>query len=132
MADKIKRALLPVFLLLAVWFAVDFWCCPIKFIFGINCPGCGMTRSMMALLRLDLGASFYWHPMLLPTGAALIFYAGFTLAKKEKAAMYVVWAWAVLMMGCWIVRMYLYFPNAPMDFDSSSLLGKVLSMIHIL
>ena len=38
--------------------------CPIKFITGISCPGCGMTRAWLSLLlRGDLKAAFYYHPL---------------------------------------------------------------------
>lgn len=36
--------------------------CPIKFITGISCPGCGMSRAALSLLRLDFAAAFYYHP----------------------------------------------------------------------
>ena len=31
---------------------------------GIPCPGCGMTRALLALLRLDFAAAFTLHPMI--------------------------------------------------------------------
>lgn len=37
--------------------------CPIKFITGISCAGCGMSRAWLALLRLDLKKAFYFHPL---------------------------------------------------------------------
>lgn len=37
--------------------------CPIRFFTGISCPGCGMTRAVLALLRLDFAAAFYYHPL---------------------------------------------------------------------
>ena len=38
--------------------------CPIKFITGISCPGCGMTRAWLSLLlRGDLEAAFHYHPL---------------------------------------------------------------------
>ena len=37
--------------------------CPIKFTTGISCPGCGMTRACLALLRLDLHAALHYHPL---------------------------------------------------------------------
>jgi hypothetical protein len=36
--------------------------CPMKKAFGIDCPGCGMQRSVIALLRLDVGASWKIYP----------------------------------------------------------------------
>lgn len=37
--------------------------CPFKFIFGISCPGCGMTRAFLALITLNLKDAFYYHPL---------------------------------------------------------------------
>ena len=31
--------------------------------FGIPCPGCGMTRALLCLLRLDLRGAAAYHPM---------------------------------------------------------------------
>lgn len=36
--------------------------CPIKFITGISCMGCGMTRAWWAVLHLDFKSAFYYHP----------------------------------------------------------------------
>lgn len=37
--------------------------CPIYYITGISCPGCGMTRALFAALRLDFAAAFHYHPL---------------------------------------------------------------------
>lgn len=37
--------------------------CPIKFITGVSCMGCGMTRAWGALLHLDVRKAFYYHPL---------------------------------------------------------------------
>ena len=48
--------------------------CPIKFVTGISCAGCGMTRAWLALLRLDLRTAFEYHPLFwLPPVALIIF-----------------------------------------------------------
>lgn len=36
--------------------------CPIRFITSEPCPGCGVTRSLLALLRLDFAAAAYYNP----------------------------------------------------------------------
>ena len=48
--------------------------CPIKFVTGISCPGCGMTRAWLAVLRLDFAAAFYYHPLFLLPPIAVILY----------------------------------------------------------
>jgi hypothetical protein len=37
--------------------------CPIKFLTGISCVGCGMTRAWICLLHLDIKGAFYYHPL---------------------------------------------------------------------
>jgi hypothetical protein len=37
--------------------------CPFKVATGLPCPGCGLTRSSVALLHGDLGTSLYFHPL---------------------------------------------------------------------
>ena len=37
--------------------------CPIKFITGISCAGCGMSRAWMAFLQLDIAKAFEYHPL---------------------------------------------------------------------
>lgn len=53
--------------------------CPIKYITGISCAGCGMTRAYLSLLRLDIGEAFAYHPLfwLVP----IMFFA---IWKKQK------------------------------------------------
>lgn len=44
--------------------------CPVKHVTGLDCPGCGSTRALGALTRLDLGAALD-HNALVPL--ALVF-----------------------------------------------------------
>ena len=37
--------------------------CPIKYITGISCAGCGMTRAWIALLHFDINTAFMYHPL---------------------------------------------------------------------
>ncbi len=37
--------------------------CWMKAIFGLPCPGCGMTRAWLALFRGDVGRAFGMNPM---------------------------------------------------------------------
>lgn len=39
--------------------------CPLKFMSGISCPGCGMTRAVFSALNLDFTSAFHYHPMFL-------------------------------------------------------------------
>lgn len=35
--------------------------CPIKFLTGISCAGCGMSRAWIAVFYLDFARAFYFH-----------------------------------------------------------------------
>lgn len=37
--------------------------CPINKFTGLLCPGCGNTRAVMALLRLDIAGAFSFNPL---------------------------------------------------------------------
>ena len=48
------------------WLESNMLTCPYKKFFGIDCLGCGMQRSILALLNGNFIESFYWYPALLP------------------------------------------------------------------
>lgn len=37
--------------------------CPFKFILGISCPGCGMTRALLSCLKFEFVSAFNYHPL---------------------------------------------------------------------
>lgn len=37
--------------------------CPIKYITGISCAGCGMTRACIHLVQGDIDGAFSYHPL---------------------------------------------------------------------
>ena len=55
--------------------------CPIKFLTGISCAGCGMSRAWMAVFHLDFARACYFHPLffviLLKKRIKPVFYKGF-------------------------------------------------------
>jgi hypothetical protein len=42
---------------------VDMPMCPTAAIFGIPCPGCGLTRATLALFRGDFSTALHFHPL---------------------------------------------------------------------
>jgi len=51
---------------LITWLESNMLACPYKKYFGIDCLGCGMQRSIVALLKGNLAESFYFYPALIP------------------------------------------------------------------
>lgn len=48
--------------------------CLFRVLLHIDCPGCGMTRAYLSLLRLDFGAAFAYHPMFWSVPILLLLY----------------------------------------------------------
>jgi len=40
--------------------------CPFRYLTGIDCPGCGFQRSLLALLKGDLSSSLALYPATVP------------------------------------------------------------------
>lgn len=47
--------------------------CPFRLITGLQCPGCGVSRMMLALARLDLVSAFAYNPVVLLTAPILLY-----------------------------------------------------------
>ena len=59
--------------------------CPIKYITGISCPGCGMTRAWLSVLRLDIAAAFGYHYLFwtVPILYLFFWFDGVLFKKKQ-------------------------------------------------
>jgi hypothetical protein len=55
------------------WLEHHLLSCPFKSLIGIDCPGCGFQRSVMALLKGNLAVSFKLYPATLPFIGLMIF-----------------------------------------------------------
>ena len=49
-------------LIVAIFYHLGISCVCLR-LTGFPCPGCGMTRAVLAALRLDFSAAFAAHPM---------------------------------------------------------------------
>ncbi len=57
--------------------------CPIKYLTGVSCMGCGMTRAYLSLLRLDFASAFRYHPLFpIPAIAAVLFLFRSRISQK--------------------------------------------------
>jgi len=104
--------------------------CYVKSVFGLPCPGCGMTRAWVSLFHADPVSAFRFHP-LFPVPAVI---GVFFLIRSRAPALWksgYVWVPAVvLFVSVYAVRMYLYFPhNAPFDFNHNALLVRLGGLI---
>lgn len=111
--------------------------CGFRVLFGIPCPGCGLTRCLSALAHGDLGGAFHVHPagpfFLLYLGAmwgtAWWSYARRGDLRSPLAKAIPGWVHLAIvgaMMAVWVVRFFgvLGGPASPVDPASSLLLSR--------
>lgn len=116
---------------LVVLWAVFFGCVVYQLL-GIPCPGCGLTRAWLSLLRGDFSGAFRAHPLFwtLPFLVLLFLFAG---RMSKKAVLILAVLAGVLFGGVYIARMVLYFPHQePMTINRAAPLIRILEALHIL
>ena len=80
--------------------------CPIKFVTGISCAGCGMTRAWKALLfHGDFRQAFYYHPLfLLPVGFLVLYL--FKNGINPKVYKFFIFTICILFVIVYIYRIF--------------------------
>lgn len=80
--------------------------CFFQNVFGVPCPGCGMTRALISALKLDVKAALEFHPMVfsLPLIAWYIFNNG-RLFKNRKADIAVLSLIGIGFIICYIIKL---------------------------
>lgn len=101
--------------------------CIFKIYAGLPCPGCGMTRSFLALSKGHFYEAFYWHPLWALVLVGPMVYAMLDRLKesrKRKAAF--IWIVFALFVVTYAYRMVLYFPHqSPMDFNTDAYFYRI-------
>ena len=82
--------------------------CPIKYIAGIPCAGCGMSRALLSALRLDFASAFAYHPLWIIVLPALITLVILGANDKRRASNALLISLCVLFLITWIIRIILH------------------------
>jgi len=116
-----RRALLPIGVAVFAYGHVSGkflrWSCPLRTLFHVPCPTCGMTTATRAVLRLDLAAATHENPLalvVLPFVAALVSVelAGFVVtgqfgvATKKSAVRIAGLAMCAALFVVWVLRFF--------------------------
>lgn len=100
--------------------------CPIRFLTGISCPGCGMSRAWLAVLRLDWETAFAFHPLfLLPVPAV-----GLLLFQRRLPKAVFRWGMGiicVLFIIVYIARLLAPDDTVAVFAPSRGLIGRLIS-----
>ncbi len=127
----LKRVVIA-FLPLAVFgllVAIDFPLCPSKSLFGIPCPGCGLTRATEAMVVGDFWTMLRMHPLapfLAPVTVFAVLRATLLSAGLVRRGVadplgkIPSWFWAgfgVVLIGLWVARLFGFFGGHPDELD---------------
>ncbi len=69
--------------------------CFFKSHFGIECPGCGMQRSFISLLKGNFFESLNYHAAIIPLIIAIILLIIQLIIDHEKGGKWVMWAFII-------------------------------------
>lgn len=105
----VKKYKAIIFKISGIILIVLFYRCPAKKIFGIDCPGCGLTRACLSALRLDFRTAFEYHPLFWLFGAGLVYFIFYEQIKKRlkisgKTEIAILIISSVLFMVVWLIR----------------------------
>ena len=88
------------------WLQNHLLSCPFKALTGIDCPGCGFQRSLIAILQGDLSKSWALYPPTIPL--LLLFTTAGLLYKFPIKNQAIVFKAMVIIVGNFVVLAYLY------------------------
>ncbi|MBC7696567.1 MAG: DUF2752 domain-containing protein [Burkholderiales bacterium] len=77
------------------WLEQHLFPCFFKSHFGMECPGCGMQRSLIALLKGDLIGSLQYHAALIPFIITIIMLVVQLKIQRENGGKLVMWAFVI-------------------------------------
>ena len=135
--DDIKSARWAIILIIAYFAFLKnylYTICPVVLLSGYPCPGCGMTRAMFKVLRLDFAGAWEMHPFIYPIGILFLsfcisrYFLNGKYMKYVKVFMIII---AVGMIVFYIYRMITLFPDVtPMTYYYGNYFNRLMNLIQ--
>ncbi|MGN1042971.1 MAG: DUF2752 domain-containing protein [Christensenellales bacterium] len=106
--------------------------CPFYLLFGIPCPGCGMTRAYLALFHGDIALAFSMHPLFWVVPFALILGAYSVVvykksSKKTRVIEAIMIILCIVFVITYVVRMISFYPyEYPLVYNENCLFKKII------
>lgn len=100
------KKIFPILFFLMLFFLIGYHC-PIRLLFGISCPGCGMTRAWLSLFQLNISKAFYYHPLFFLAPVFLYIILGkkpLLGSKKKEKRLYIFVIFIFIIV--YIIRMF--------------------------
>lgn len=83
------------------------WKCPLKYIFGLSCPFCGITRAIYYAVQFNFDKAFYYHlfwPVVIIGIIIHILYEFKIITKYKKLMMILLYIFVILNFIYYIYR----------------------------
>lgn len=96
---------------------------------GFPCPGCGMTRAILYLLKGQFGRSWALNPSapLWALWALWFAFERYIRGRRPEKLMWALYGIGLFMIGAYLIRMGKYFPNRPpYVYTKNNLLSRLL------
>ena len=79
--------------------------CVVRYMTGISCPGCGMTRAFLSLLQLNFEQAWHYHPMIyvLPIFAVVYLFT----RRKKRIGNAVLWVAGACFLITYLIRIFI-------------------------
>lgn len=103
--------------------------CPVVIFCGFPCPGCGITRAAACFITGRWQQAWQLNPVIFVIAVTAVYfvYRRYLLGTKAVGLKWLITAVFVLLVGVYLVRMYLYFPErAPYVYTEDNMLTRIL------
>ena len=129
MAEELKLALSLALLLILMHFSGIG--CPIKFLTGVPCAGCGMTRAVVLMLHGEMAEAARFHPLcfIMPPAAALWFFRDRLPRRLLKALSA---AFAALFLFIYLFRIIQNDPLLTADLSDGFIIRTIKEAYNVL
>ena len=101
-----KKYIVKVFKILCSCVLVILYQCPIRLLFGVECPGCGLTAAVLAAAKFDFKSAFSYHPLFLMPIITIVYLSFRKKCRLPKTAEIVI---GVSFLSAFIIRYVLKF-----------------------
>ncbi len=87
--------------------------CPLIYVTGFPCAGCGMTRAVLFVLTGQFSRAFYMNPVafLIVLFGAYCFFCRYVKGGQVKGFIAGIIILFIVLLAAYFIRMYLYFPE---------------------
>lgn len=82
-ANVLKFFIIHSIVVVIILFIVFIYKCPINYFFGVQCPGCGITRAYLSALKLDFLSAFRYHPLFFTIAPTILYIAHRNILRKK-------------------------------------------------